>query len=64
MLPSKEAQEYHRLTHWSFAAWCKICVNARAKDLDHKQLDETVKSSKVATVQIDYFFGKPRKMKS
>ena len=52
MRPSEAEQAAHELTHLPFQAWCELCVQARAKDMPHRSLEE----GGMPVLQLDYTF--------
>ena len=51
LLPSKEVQDLHKLTHLPPAEWCTICVRSRARDDCHHRQPEAERK----TTPVDEF---------
>ena len=54
---SKEERDTHEATHMPFRSWCRHCVRARARNMQHsKNTEQEDTGSKVPRVSMDYFF--------
>ena len=54
---SREERDAHEATHMPFRSWCRHCVRARARNMQHaKGKDDEEIKSKVPRISMDYFF--------
>ena len=54
---TKKEREMHNLTHTPFRPWCRFCVRARGRNMQHmRKKDGADKELEVPRMSIDYFF--------
>ena len=54
--PTQKEREEHDATHLPSRPWCRICIEARAKEQGHMRVNEDRKNEGVPTLSIDYAF--------
>ena len=52
--PSKQDVEAHNLTHIPYRRWCNICVEARGRALQHRQIPEQEPTGLAPRIRMDY----------
>ena len=53
-LPSQSEIDDHNVDHCPYRAWCRHCVEGRAREMAHKLQDQGTR--KISTVSFDYLF--------
>ena len=54
--PNPEEITRHNLTHTPYADLCEVCVQGRARQNQHRRLDENRVAQRIPLVMIDYTF--------
>ena len=56
-MPTADEYSRRRLTHLPYRSWCKICVQAKGRNLQHKKKHTTTdKHRQMPTIAVDYMF--------